>query len=406
MRERLAFDPGRLAVALEALRTHVAEGAILSTCNRTEVYAFLRPQDAGTTAPILGFLRQTCRASEDELASATVVHWEAAAVRHLFRVASGLESLVLGEPQILGQIRDAHAVAHEVAASGPVLSRLMNDSLKVGKRARSLTEIARNRLTVPHAALALASERLGSLHGRRALVIGAGEMGTLTAKLLRSSGVASLTITNRTHERATVLAEAVAGTAIPLSALTDALADADVVFGAAGAGHFLVNPGMLSLSQTADTRPLLLIDLTVPRTFDPNLADVAGVALADMDDLNGPAAALRGDYEREVQRVEELVEQGVTGFHRWRAGRRAAPTIAALQQEVEQIRTRELERALVRLGHLSERDRDVVKALSVGLANKVLHRPVTALQHDPDPTAIAAAARALFGLDESTPEGE
>jgi glutamyl-tRNA reductase len=215
-----------------------------------------------------------------------------------------------------------------------------------------------------------------------------------------------LTIANRTDARAAVLAEAVAGTAIPLSGLTDALKDADVVFGAAGAGHFLLNPGTLPTSQTAEPRPLLLIDLTVPRTFDPILAGVAGVALADMDDLNGPAAALRGDYEREVRRVEELLEQGVAGFHRWRDGRRAAPTIAALQHELEQIRTRELERALVRLGHLSERDRDIVKALSVGLANKVLHRPVTALQHDPDPTAIAAAARTLFGLDESTPEGE
>jgi glutamyl-tRNA reductase len=399
MRERLAFDPARLRAALVDLAGHCREGLILSTCNRTEIYAVVEP--AGETAPegaVFAFLATHCRATADELARATTVRSGEHATHHLFRVACGLESLVLGEPQILGQLRDALAAARSAGSAGPLLTRLATEALRAGKRARSDTEIVRNRLTIPHAALALAGEQVDGLRGKDALVIGAGEMGGLTAKLLRSAGVRSLTIANRSVERAERLANAAGATAICLDEVPTVLSRVDVVFGAAGAESYLVTPKSLEGSAVRRER-LVLVDMAVPRTFDPALADRANVALFDVDDLATPAAALHADYQAEVERVEAMVADAVDGFTAWSMGRAAAPTIAALRTAAEEVRQAELNRALARLGHLSERDREVVAALSAGLVNKLLHRPMTTLQagagREDD---YIAATQALFGL--------
>ncbi len=401
MRERLAFDPVRLQAALGDLADHCREGVILSTCNRTEIYAVVEPTDESAPEDtVFAFLSMHCRASADELARATTTRFGENATTHLCRVACGLESLVLGEPQILGQLRDALAAARSAGTAGPNLTRLVTDALRVGKRARSDTEIVRNRLTVPHAALSLAGEQVGGLRGKHALVIGAGEMGDLTAKLLRSAGVCSLTIANRSLERAENLADATGGKGVALDEISSILPQMDVVFGAAGAESYLVDPSMLTKSP-GRRRPLVLVDMAVPRTFDPALATCANVSLFDVDDLATPAASLQADYRSEVERVEGMVTDAVACFLAWSKGRTAVPTIAALRDAAEQVRQVELERALARLGHLSERDRDVVAALSAGLVNKLLHRPVTALQaragQDDD---YVAATRALFGLSD------
>lgn len=399
MRERLAFDPARLQAALVDLAAHCREGFILSTCNRTEIYAVV--ETAGDAKPedaVFAFLATHCRASADELTRSTTVRYDQGATLHLFRVACGLESLVLGEPQILGQLRDALAAARSAGAAGPVLTRLATDALRVGKRARTSTDIVRNRLTVPHAALTLAGEQIGGLRHKDALVIGAGEMGDLTAKLLRSAGVRSLTIANRSRERAESLAATTGGNAATLDDLARILPQVDVVFGAAGAETYLIDSALMaSLPHRRDR--LVLVDLAVPRTFDPDLSSLEGVSLFDVDDLATPAASLQADYQAEILRVEGMVADAVDGFIGWSKGRTAAPTIAALRDAAEQVRQSELKRALARLGHLSERDREVVAALSAGLVNKLLHRPVTTLQagagQDDD---YIAATQALFGL--------
>lgn len=401
MRERLAFDPARLDAALVRLREHAREGIILSTCNRTEVYAVVEAAaDEAVAAPLFRFLAESCRASDHDLAASTVVRVERDAIAHLFRVASGLESLVMGEPQILGQVRDALAAARAAGSAGPIVTRLATDALRVGKRARSETEIARNRLTIPHAALSLAATQLGGLRGKDALVVGAGEMGDLTAKLLRSAGVRSLTVANRSVERAAALVAATGGQAIGLDALPETIRRSDVAFGAAGASTFLVGPETLVADGVGRPDALVLVDMAVPRTFDPSLRELAGVRLYDVDDLARPATSLQANYAAEIRRVESLVTDAIAAFVSWRTGRGAAPAITALHRSAEQIRATELERALARLGHLSERDREVVSALSVGLVNKILHRPMTRLQAGADQETAIAAARLLFGLDE------
>lgn len=403
MRERLAFDPARLRAALVELAGYCREGLILSTCNRTEIYAVVEPdRDTAPAAGVFSFLATHCRASSDELSRATTVRTGENATLHLFRVACGLESLVLGEPQILGQLRDALAAARSAGAAGSMLTRLATDALRVGKRARSDTEIVRNRLTVPHAALALAGDQVGGLRGKDTLVVGAGEMGDLTAKLLRSAGVRSLTIANRSRDRAEALASATGGTAIPLAELPSVLGGMDVVFGAAGAETYLVGQAAMPDGDLGRDR-LVLVDMAVPRTIDPALAHRPNVALFDVDDLATPAASLQADYQAEVERVEHMVADAVDAFTSWSRGRTAAPTIAALRHAAEELRQAELNRALARLGHLSERDREVVAALSAGLVNKLLHRPVTTLQAEAgQEDSYIAATRALFGLVDDT----
>jgi len=400
VRERLAFHDGDLTAALQALPAYAPEGVILSTCGRTEVYAVAPRGDA---APLCRFLAEERGVDETELAAVAYVHTGRHAVRHLFRVAAGLESVVLGEPQILGQIRGALAAAHDAGAAGPVTSRLCTEALHVGKLARTETAIARNRLSIPHAALELAGDRLGrgGLRGRSAVVVGAGEMAALAAKLLRAAGIGELVIANRTEARALALAEKVGGRAVPLAGLPDALASADLVVAAAAcpAGH-LIDRGTLRCRVPG--RPfsfLVAVDLAVPRSIDPALAAEPGVLLAGVDDLGVVAARLRQGYEGEIAKVEALVAQGVEGFLTWLAARDAVPTIAALRRQAEAIRSEELAATLRKLGHLSERDRNLVAALSAGLVNKLLHQPVTALRADTADHALTAATRRLFDLD-------
>jgi glutamyl-tRNA reductase len=360
------------------------------------------PCSAVAARELRRYLAVACGVVIEELRQATTERHGRDAARHLFRVASGLESLVVGEPQILGQLRVSLAAAHTAGATGPVLSRLATDALRVGKRARTVTGIARNRLTVPHAAVETAARLLGGIEGRRALVVGAGEMGTLTARLLRAAGVGDLAIANRTLARAESVAAASGGRAVHLSDIPAELARVDVAFGAAGiaAGAHLVAADALD-GPKGSQEMLLLVDLGVPRTFDPALAERAGVRLLDVDDLHASTADLRERYRRELFRAEELVEQATAAFMEWWRARAAVPAIAALRGHAEAIRRTELDRALARLGHLSPRDREVVAALSAGLVNKLLHGPITRMQDGEGQAFAIFAARALFGIEEA-----
>jgi glutamyl-tRNA reductase len=401
-RERLAFGGEALPRALLDLRSVGGEGLILSTCNRTEVYAVVEaPCSAVAARELRRYLAVACGAAIEELRQATTERHGRDAARHLFRVASGLESLVVGEPQILGQLRSSLAAAHAAGATGPVLSRLATDALRVGKRARTVTGIARNRLSVPHAAVETAARLLGGIEGRSALVVGAGEMGTLTARLLRAAGIGDLVIANRTLARAEAVAAACGARAIRLSGIPAELARVDVAFGAAGvaAGAHLVAADALDGSE-GNREALLFVDLGVPRTFDPALDERPGIRLLDVDELHASTTGLRERYGHELTRAEELVEQATAAYMEWWRARAAVPAISALRGHAEAIRRTELDRALARLGHLGPRDREVVAALSVGLVNKLLHGPITRMQ-DGDGQAFAiAAARALFGAEE------
>lgn len=402
LRERIAFRPDDLPHGLAALAASAEEGLILSTCNRTEIYAVIeRDRPVDLVRQMLADSRGVAAGTLDRVAH---VHRGPDAVRHFYQVASGLESMVLGEPQILGQIREALAAAQAAGAAQAGLSRLATEALRTGKRVRTDTGLARNRLSIPHAAVALAAREHGpGPQGQSVLVIGAGKMATLTAKLLRRDDVANLYIANRTAERGEALAAQVGGQAVPLSAIPGLLGSVDLVFGATEAADLIVEAGAVAGVLGARSRPVLLIDLAVPRSIDHRLNAVAQARVLDVDDLEPVMAVERQRAEADIARAGVIIEAAVAEFDRWWSARPVTPAIASLQQRAEQIRTAELERALRKLGHLSDRDREVIKALSVGIVNKMLHQPMTRLRHATGDDPAIGTVIELFGASNGAP---
>lgn len=395
VREQLAFAGDYLVRGLDALQRRVPEGFILSTCNRTEIYA--TGEDARKVEDdIFDFLSEQHSVSKAMLRKASYVLSGPDAVDHLFRVASGLNSMVLGEPQILTQIREALDLARAQETVGPMLQRLTLDALRVGKRARTETDIARNRVSIAHAAVDLAEQQLGSLNGTPVTILGAGKMAMLAAKLLRARGVAEITIVNRSVHRARELAESVDGIALPLTALEDAIASAELVIGAALSDEPIVRPGHIANRLT----PLLMIDLSVPRVIDAAVGEEHLVEVRDVDALDAIAQENRRQYSTEVQKVEALVVDATRDYAEWVRSRRGANAIMALRTRGEAVRDAELEKALRRLQHLSPRDQNVVRALASGLTNKMLHQPVQELRSNQNEDQRDAILRA-FGVDDS-----
>jgi len=400
VRERLAFGNDDLGDGVRQLGAVAHEGVILSTCNRTEIYG-LFDSDADGGEELRQFLVGARDLSASVVAATTYLHADTDAVRHLYRVSCGLDSMLLGEPQILTQVQDALATARELAAAGPVLTRLYTDALRVGKLARTTTGIARNRLSIAHAAIDLAIRELGTLAGRRVVLLGAGEIGTIAARVLRTANTADLVIVNRSASRGQALAAAVEGRFVALAGMADELADAAVVFSAVSTPDFILSQDILPILRGRRGAPLLVVDLGVPRTVDPALADHPNIRLRTVDDLEQIADSARRSYDGEVVRVEQLIDQAVDHFDEWLGTRRAVPTIRALQEHAEEIREAELERALRRLGHLSERDREVVRALSVGIVGKMFHQPLVTLRSaaaNGHYESTARTAAELFGL--------
>jgi glutamyl-tRNA reductase len=393
LRERMAFTGETLAGGLDALRRHVDEGMIISTCNRTEVYVVADSPDEGRER-VFSFLSRYHGMPERVLDEMSYVHANDGAVRHLFRVASGLDSIVLGEPQILAQIRDSLDAARSAGSVGPYLQRLATDALKVGKRARTDTNIARNNLSISHAAVDLAARERPDLAECHVTLLGAGKMASIAARVLAARGVGQLTIVNRSLEKARDLAAQLGAEARPMAELGETLAASDVAITAIMTGRPVIVPDML----VGRFRPLLLIDLSVPRVVDPACGYVAQVEARDVDDLESVAHESRQRYSHEMNKVERLVDSATGDYVSWSASRRASEAIGALRRRVEQVREEELERALRRLGHLSERDQNVVRALAKGLTNTLMHEPVQSLRAATSPNDIRGILSA-FGIE-------
>lgn len=395
IRERLAFSGDDLARGLDSLRAEVPEGMILSTCNRTEVYAVGSDAD-DVEGEIFRWLHQYHSVPVEMLQRASYVHRGRDAVDHIFRVASGLDSMVLGEPQILSQLRDALEIARERESVGPMLQRLAQDALTVGKKARTSTDIARNNVSIAHAAIELARLELGSFSHVNVTIIGAGKMATLAAKLLRAQGCERIFVVNRTLDKAQDLAASVDGDAFSFSELADAVMASTLVIGAAFADDPILQPQHI---RARDHR-LLCIDLSVPRVIAQEVGHLPFVAVRDVDALEPIHNEYRQQYASEVKKVEELVELASTGFETWIESRQGVAAIAAVRERGDAIREAELSKALRKLGHLSERDQNIVRAMAVGLVNKMLHQPIQELRNITDPGERAAVLRAL-GLHET-----
>lgn len=381
IRDRLAFDAAERAALLRELGTTLTEAAAIVTCNRTEIYG-LAPGDAGCAAERATALLARCAGMAVEDLAPAIERLEGdEAARHLFRVAAGLDSIVVGEPQILGQVREAAEVAAGAGTLGPTLAKLFNLAIVAGKRARSETPISRGAGSVSYAAVELARAILGDLRGRRAVVVGLGEMGQLVARNLVAQGVGNLAVCNRTPERAEIVARDIGGRILAWEELDEALATADIAVCATGARDpILTRERLRPVAEQRAGRPLLLIDIAVPRDVEPAAGKLPGIHLRDIDALRDIRSENLRAREEAIPRVEEIIEAQVAAFADWRRGRAAVPVIRELRAQVEAIREREVEKALRRLGHLDERDREVVLALSHGLANKFLHGPTTRLK--------------------------
>lgn len=393
IRERLAFSGDALTDGLKSLHGRLGESMILSTCNRTEIYA-LETGEGNAREEIFRFLSGYHSVPTHVLANASYSHTGREAVAHLFRVASGLDSLVLGEPQILSQLRETLALARDAGSVGPVLQRLATDALRMGKRARTETNIARNRVSIAHAAVDLAVHELGGLNGKSVLLLGAGKMATLTGKLLRSHDIGELRVINRSLSGAQELAQAVGGVAIHVSCLIQAIARADLVVGAV-----MVDEPMVATDHLAQrAKPLLLIDISVPRSISAECELFDLVRVRDVDALEPFAEETRRQYADEVSKVENLVKAAVDEFGSWTRSRAGAGAIARLHRHADEIRDAEAQRTLRRLSHLSERDRDLVRTLANAVANKLVHDPILALR-EADTDEQADRILRIMGVD-------
>ncbi len=401
--ERMTVPTSRLPKALADLtsRENVTEAVVLSTCNRIEVYAFAE-RFHGAYQDIRNFFAEVSHVPPEEFSDHLVGLFDGDAARHLFSVASGLDSAVLGEHEILGQVRMAWEVAAAESAVGPVLNPLFRHALEVGKRVRTETAIARNITSVSQAAVAMATERLGTLEGRQVMVVGAGEMGEGLARALHGGGVASILVANRTWERAVDVAERLSGIPVRLDDLPRLLPKVDVLLTSTGASAVILEHGDLaSVVGERQGRELMVVDIAVPRDVDPAAGEIDGLTLLDMDDLRAFAEAGIRERRREVTAVQAIVDAELDRYVDESTARLVAPLVASLRGRGDDVRRGELDRLAGRLGDLDDRQREAVEALAAGIVGKLLHEPTVRMK-DSAGTArgerLAEALRDLFDL--------
>jgi glutamyl-tRNA reductase len=384
-----------------ASRANIAEAVVLSTCNRVEVYV-LAERFHGAYDDVRQYLCDASHLPPEDFADALYVHYDLDCARHLFEVTSGLDSAVVGEAEVLGQVRNAWEAAREAGTAGPALNLLFRHALEIGKRARTETSIGRHIASVSSAAVSMASERLGGLEGSRILVLGAGEMAHGMVRSLAGSGVAEVVVANRTWERSVELAAQVGGRAVRLAELADALTDVDLLLTGTGATDLmLAHADLAAIMAARPTRPMLVVDVAVPRDVDPSVVDIDGVTLLDMDDLRDFAEAGLVARRGEIAMVRDLVSVEVDRYGAVSSAREVAPLVSALRQRAEDLRRGELERFSSRLSDLDERQRDAVEALTLGIVAKLLHEPTVGLKEaagSPRGERLAESLRHLFDL--------
>ncbi len=401
IREKVAFSPCAARSFLRRLKEDgaVAEAVLVSTCNRTELYAVV--EDEGARGRLFDALAAEKGVERDFLERHSYWLADDEAVRHLYRVASSLDSMVVGEGQILGQVREAYRGATEELCAGPILNRLFHTSLRVGKKVRSETGIGDSSLSVPRVAVKLAEEVFGTLRRRRALVLGAGEMSELVVKHLKSSGVRELRIANRTPERAAMLAERVEGVAVGFDSLAEELPNVDVVVSSTGSGEWVVGSELVAEALAWKREPLFFIDIAVPRDVDPVVQNLDRAYVYDVDDLQAVVERNSEDRSAAAAAGEAIIGSAVFEFMGWLSTLHVVPLIKELRDEAERVRRHELARALNRLD-LSPEEAETVERMSHTLVNKLLHGPIQelkALAESGSPMESAEVRRRLFALE-------
>ena len=405
VRELLAFREEALPAALADLRSRegVAEAVILSTCNRVEITVTTDDQ-VDPQSIIDSFLADHKHVAPDAIAAHVFRHEGRDAIHHLFRVAASLDSMVVGEPQILGQLKAAYAAAKNSGACCGWLDGLMTRAFNVAKRVRSETGVGQMAVSVSFAAVELARKIFGSLTNRTVMIVGAGKMSELAARHLRRSGATHVFVTNRTHERAVEMAELFQGTPVEYTRFTAMLPEVDILITSSGAPHYILHKDeMHRVISARRNKPMFLIDIAVPRNIEPSVNELDNVFLYDIDDLQEVVNANLRERMKEADHAEQLVTEEVERMMARLKVAEVTPTIVGLQEQLEQIRAGELEKARRRLGPLTPQQEEAIEALTRGIINKVAHGPITELRSHagkPEGAHVVAAIRKAFHLQD------
>ena len=404
IREKLAIADSELGKAYKYFGANEAiEGTIiLTTCNRTEIYAATRNIDEGQKV-----LRQYFRdyAGFDEAALDKYFYLPNCndAILHLFRVVSGLDSMILGETEILGQVKEAYQHAIEAEASDNVLNALFQKAIYIGKKVRTETEIDQHSLSVGHVAVQLAGEALGNLADKTVLVIGAGRMGEITARNLMANGVKTVLVSNRSYDKAADMARNLNGRAIRLDQITEELTAADIVISCTGASHYVIRPDRVAdILESRQGKPILMIDIAVPRDIDPALQEIDGVQILDIDDLQGVVDA---NYEQRLKAsiaAEDIIRQELEEFDQWLGSLCVVPVITALQEHGKMITNMEVKKAFNKLGTVTEQEERIINSMAQAITNQLLKGPIVNLKQmaaSDEGHSYAKMVKNLFGLD-------
>ncbi|MBI1921611.1 MAG: glutamyl-tRNA reductase [Geobacter sp.] len=411
IREKVAFAPTRMEKPLRELvgLDDIGEGLIVSTCNRVEIYATTR-DIAGGMARIKRFLADYHQIPYDVLEPHLYCHHGEAAIRHVFRVSASLDSMVIGEPQILGQIKTAYGYAAEFKTSGIILNRFLHKAFSVAKRVRTETKIASSAVSVSFAAVELAKKIFGDLSDKTVMLIGAGEMCELAAKHFLNNGVRGVMVTNRTFERAVKLAEEFDGKPVQFEDLFDQLHKADIILSSTGAPHYIIRPKEVEeVIRRRKHKPMFFIDIAVPRDIDPKVNDIENAYLYDMDDLQGVVASNLQQRAGEAGKAEAIIEEEIGQYSRWLASLEITPTIVALRNRFEEVRRAELDKTLATWKDLPQGSEKRLEALTSAIINKLLHQPTSTLKQTGQggrTDLYVDALRQLFDLSTAQPEEE
>jgi len=400
VREKLALTTNQLERAYHLLTSYVNQGVILSTCNRSEVYALVSDSKEGIQE-VGRLFSEWCSVSLDELSGYLYTYLQEDAVKHLFKVSSGLDSMILGDEQIRGQVCQALKAALAGGSLKHPLLRLFQQALRVGRRVRSEGEIGKYGASTSRASVALAREVFGEIKACSVLIIGAGQAGRLTAKAMKDSNIQQLTIISRTGDKATALAERFKAKTATFDQLTECLANSDIVVSSTGASGFILGLDEIrEAMQGRQHRPLLLIDIAVPRDIDPAVKSLDNVSLYDIDDLEVVSVADPGEKQKKLSKVEAIIDSEVAKFMEWWRALEVVPTIIALRGKADDVRRKEVNKNLGKMPELSEKERARIDVLTTAIVNKILHSPTVCLKDKSKGQKYQSMVEELFALED------
>ncbi|MBI5207751.1 MAG: glutamyl-tRNA reductase [Candidatus Firestonebacteria bacterium] len=406
IREKVSFPENKLIHALNCLKefSEINEAVILSTCNRVEIYALVKDIERGIDN-VKEFICSYHNINISDLENCLYIYNGIKAIEHLFRVVSSLESMIVGEPQIFGQIKTAYQSSLENKTTSFVFNNLFKQAVCVGKRVRTETEISKSAVSISFAAVELAKKIFNSIEGKSVMIIGAGKMSELTAKHLVSNGVNKVVIANRTYERACDMAKLFNGLPIRFEEILNNISNIDIVISSTGAPHFIINrQDAQKIIHIRKNKPIFFIDIAVPRDIDPTINQIDNIFLYDIDDLKQVVNTNIQERAKEIPKVESIIEQEKTNFLNWYNSLDVVPTIALLNKEMEDIRKKEFDKIISKLKNLNEVEINMINAMSKAIINKVLHKPMIKLKKisgDESGYLYTSVVRDIFDLKET-----